>query len=227
MPEKHENKDFDAVVIRIPFPKSRKKVLIGMTSLVTFVILCAATVLSQGIDCTDAANSVICIFQPDTPIKASEINSNFSKVQTYVDEQNKPSHFFYAYANDTYTISSTTTRVPFNTDVEDPENLISDGVFTAPEAGYYYLSAKIRFWNGTIPASNSLTVRMYVNGLNRSYQFFPTDSSDLFVHVEDFYSLEAGDTVEIMARCSNGTYGLFRVTPPPNWACTFKGYMLY
>jgi hypothetical protein len=204
----------------------------GTVVLAFLVGLGAATVVSQPVDCTDPSNDELCIFGQGTPAKAVEVNSNFSKlenavatVDAKVDAVNATAHFFSAYANDSFSATSSNVTVPYNYDIADPDGVITNGVFTAPEAGYYYFNARMRFWSGT--AGNSLTIRFFVNGSHSTYRFFRTDTSDTFLLIDEFYALNAGDTVDVRVRASSGSYSMFTVNPAPNRVCTFSGFKLY
>ncbi len=82
---KRKNNDIVLTIpITITIPRGRRAIGLSVALAALIVALASVTVLSQGSNCTDPPGDVLCAFLPDTPILASEINSNFSKLNTRI-----------------------------------------------------------------------------------------------------------------------------------------------
>jgi hypothetical protein len=66
--------------------RRRGQIYLGAV-LTAALVLFAAAEAASAVDCTDPGNTLLCSFSAGTPAKASEVNSNFTKLQKWIQEK--------------------------------------------------------------------------------------------------------------------------------------------
>ena len=104
-------------------------------------------------------------------------------------------------------IAITDTVQTFATKDYDTNSAFSGTTFTAPVAGYYQIDGQIATAAVTLTTSQSLAVRLYLNGAIKTTGITNGVGVNLnyFCRISDIYFLRAGDTVQLQAASSVAT----------------------
>jgi len=148
------------------------------------------------------------IFTPNTVIKSTEVNSNFSESLDVTKFTNN--YRFSVYRSAAWNAGNNTyAKVVFDTEIFDTNNNFASGTYTVPVTGYYQLNACLSIGTntgtGTIAAlykNGALFMqgRSGVEGSGYSGGFQTSSPISVFVN------LTAGDTIDVYSY-GNGQAG--------------------
>jgi len=149
------------------------------------------------------------IFTPNTVIKSTEVNSNFSEA---IDSTAMTNNYkFSVYRNAAWTAGNNAyAKVVFDTEVFDSNNNFASGTYTVPATGYYQLNACVSI--NTVTGAGTI-IALYKNG-----SFFMAGRSGVegsgytggFQTSSTFSSLvylTSGDTLDIYSYSANQAGG--------------------